>query len=65
MNPLDLPCPQCHAAPGARCANYLGKHCAPHRSRSRPRPPAAIPTKGFWTSMAHLILNAEDKGQQT
>lgn len=24
-NPLDFPCPRCHAAAGQKCKNYLGK----------------------------------------
>ena len=33
---LAVPCPQCHAAPGARCTNYRGSHCAPHGARKAP-----------------------------
>jgi hypothetical protein len=33
---LAIECPQCHAAPGARCTNYAGAHCAPHSARKSP-----------------------------
>ncbi len=33
MDPLTRHCPQCHAKPGEKCRNYLGKGCAPHGKR--------------------------------
>lgn len=30
---LAVRCPQCHRAPGERCANYTGTACAPHSAR--------------------------------
>lgn len=32
-DPLTVPCPQCRAVPGAKCRNYAGRNCAPHRKR--------------------------------
>lgn len=31
--PLAVACPRCRAEIGARCRNYAGKGCAPHRDR--------------------------------
>lgn len=53
---LNIECPQCHAAAGARCLNYSGSHCAPHGARNKaakaadapipaPRPQPAPPKK--------------------
>lgn len=35
MNPLDYVCPSCKAPVGEKCKNYLGKGCAPHRTRGK------------------------------
>lgn len=32
---LEVTCPRCHATPGQRCTNYLGKGMAPHRDRKK------------------------------
>jgi hypothetical protein len=35
--PLSAACEKCGAAAGESCRNYLGKRCAPHSGRGKPR----------------------------
>lgn len=36
-------CPQCKAAAGEKCRNYLGRKMAPHGGRVRVRDPIELP----------------------
>src|SRR5262249_2668405 len=41
MNPIDIKCPRCGAAPGQKCKDYRGKGAAPHRDRKKAADPQA------------------------
>jgi hypothetical protein len=52
VSPLDFPCPKCRAGIGAKCHNYRGRPCAPHRQRKPQHVPNVQPREAYEESEA-------------